>query len=79
MDASSVALRSVEIPIGVATSMSPEALIPALGPVELSLVPSFAVNDHDRILLADRTHESQLVVMKPVIEPVLLVVVSVKV
>ena len=60
-----------EVPAGVASSMKSVVLIPEPGFDELPLVPSLAVNDHDRILLASRSHESQLVVMRPVIEPAL--------
>jgi hypothetical protein len=65
----SVALVTVEIPVGVAWRIFPEALIPEPGFDELSLVPSLAVNDQDRTLLAVRMQLSQDVVMKPVIAP----------
>jgi hypothetical protein len=79
MDAPFVALATVKIPVGVASSIKSVVLIPEVGFEELPLVPSLAVNDHDRMSLASRPHESQLVVMKPVIEPVLFVVVTAKV
>jgi hypothetical protein len=64
-----VALATVKIPVGVAWRMSPEAFIPAVAPDELPLVPSLAVNDHDRTSLAVRTHESQDATMEPVTWP----------
>ena len=60
---------TVEILVGVAWSMTPEALIPAVGPDELPLVPSLAVNDHDRTLLAVRTQESHDETIEPVTWP----------
>jgi hypothetical protein len=60
---------TVEIPVGVAWRMSPEAFIPAVGPDELPLVPSLAVNDHDRTLLAVRTQESHDETIEPVTWP----------
>jgi hypothetical protein len=49
--------------------MSPEAFIPAVGPDELPLVPSLAVNDHERTLLAVRTQESHDETIEPVTWP----------
>jgi hypothetical protein len=69
MDAPTAGLATVKIPIGVASSMKAVELIPDVGFDELPLVPSLAVNDHDRILLASRSQESQDVVMKPVTTP----------
>ncbi|MBV8795402.1 MAG: hypothetical protein JO136_10765, partial [Hyphomicrobiales bacterium] len=64
-----VALATVNIPVGVASRMFPEAFIPAVGFNELPLVPSLAVNDQDGTLLEVRTQESQVVVMRPVTWP----------
>ena len=54
MDAPSVALVTVKIPVGVASRIKSVVLIPEPGFDELPLVPSLAVNDHDRTLLAVR-------------------------
>jgi len=66
-----VALVTVKIPPGVASTIAPEALIPGFGPVpdELELVPSLAVNDHDRMSLAVKTQESHDETMEPVTWP----------
>ncbi len=64
-----VGLATVEIPVGVAWRITPEAFIPAVGPDELPLVPSLAVNDHDRTSLAVRTQELHDRTMAPVTWP----------
>jgi hypothetical protein len=69
MDAPGAGLATVKIPVGVASSIKSVVPIPEPGLDELPLVPSLALKDHDRTLLESRSHESQLVVMKPVITP----------
>jgi hypothetical protein len=49
IDAPAAALATVKIPVGVASSIKSVVLIPDPGSDELPLVPSLAVNDHDRI------------------------------
>ncbi len=64
-----VAFVTVKIPAGVASRIDPEALMPAVGPDELPLVPSLAVNDHDRMSLAVKMQESHDETMEPVTWP----------